>query len=78
MEFSAKVKAAVPNEMESVYNNRLHLSNPMCDAVPGNCRTCPWDIYDVGCARVAAMADDDERALACCFMQAIADLGTNY
>jgi hypothetical protein len=77
MEYNDKVKAAVPAEMEAVHSKRLHLSKPMCNAVPGNCKTCPWDIYDAGCARVAGMTDDDERALACCFMAAIAELGTD-
>jgi sulfatase maturation enzyme AslB (radical SAM superfamily) len=78
MEFGAKVKATVPENMEAIYDRHLD-HHDMCETTSDDCQDCPWDMYgEVGCARVAVMADEDERALACCFMQAIAELGTNY
>jgi hypothetical protein len=77
MEFSAKIKAAVPPEMEFVYDRRLTTDYLMCEAVSDDCAMCPWNVYDYGCASAHGLPKD-ERALACCFMQAIAELGTNY
>jgi hypothetical protein len=82
MKYSKRVQEEVVHDMNIVFDRRTRDSEEMCNAADyakdDTCDRCPWSVFDaLGCLDAAEMLED-ERVIACGFMAAVAELGTNH
>lgn len=75
MKYSVKSRRHLNEEIEAISRGVFGRSGFCKDQ--GLCGQCPWGMFG-HCGKVVDHLSEDERIIACGFMMAIAELGTDY